>query len=76
MGMACNIDWKGRLLRLASGLIFLAGGAAMAIGWAHTAGGWRPWTASALAAAFGLFQVYQAWAGWCIARALGFKTRI
>jgi hypothetical protein len=76
MAIRCNIDWKGRVLRLASGLIFLGIGAALVVGWARPTGGWRAWSASAALAAFGLFQVFQAWAGWCIARALGFKTRI
>ena len=61
--MRCNLDRNGRLLRLVSGLILLAVGAAMIIGWAYLHGGRRAWSASAGVAAFGLFQVYEAWSG-------------
>ena len=38
------------------------------------AGGWV-WVGVAGLAIFGAFGIYEARAGWCVARAMGFKTK-
>ncbi|MCA9291626.1 MAG: hypothetical protein KDA25_10905 [Phycisphaerales bacterium] len=75
--MACNIDARGRVVRLVTGLVTLAlGVVAMLVAWlaawdhvAITVGG-------IVLCVFGAFGVIQGWAGWCAVRALGFRTRL
>ncbi len=61
-----NIELKGRLFRGLVGLALLAG-AALTL---HTS----LWLAGLLAAA-GVFAIFEALRGWCLARACGIKTR-
>ena len=73
--MQCNIDARGKRARLISGIIVLAIAVVLlilrAIGTLE--GGW-PWIAGGALLAIGLFQVWEARAGWCVMRAMGFKT--
>ena len=73
MKPTCNIDSRGKLARLIYGIILLIIGALL--GWhawnVHSIG-W--WIGAACCAAGGAFAVYEARAGWCIVRAMGFKT--
>jgi hypothetical protein len=74
MNRTCNIDARGRVARLIWGIILLLGSALLAILWAWPSGWWLAWAASFLIAASGFFAVYEAKAGWCALRAMGFKT--
>ena len=74
MALTCNIETKGRRARLISGILVLVAGIALAVAWAWPAGWWLAWLASLLTMGFGLFQIFEAWKGWCVIRALGFKT--
>ncbi|MEM6458309.1 MAG: hypothetical protein AAF710_02840 [Planctomycetota bacterium] len=75
--MQCNIDAKGKSVRLIGGLICLA--AAVAVG-VLTLSGLLPGLAGACVAAGllvgGGFMVFEARAGWCVVRAMGFKTPV
>jgi hypothetical protein len=75
--MNCNIDAKGKAARLVSGLVCIAAGFLLAllavVGFTRF---WLSMGSGLTLAAFGAFQVFEAWAGWCIMRALGFKTRM
>jgi len=78
MALECNIDSKGRALRLVAGLLAILGGAVAylilmleimpvpeSIG-----------TLGVLAMFIGgTFAIFEAKAGWCVVRALGFRTR-
>ena len=78
MVLECNIDSKGRAMRLVAGLLALLGGAVAyliimleimpvpeSIG-----------TVGVLAMVIGgAFAIFEAKAGWCVVRALGFRTR-
>lgn len=64
----CNIQREGRLLRLFVGLVLLA--AALLL---YRQG--FVWWVPALALVAGLFVLFEAARGWCLARAFGFKTR-
>ena len=78
MVLECNIDSKGRAMRLVAGLLALLGGAVAylilmleimpvpeSIG-----------TVGMLAMVIGgAFAIFEAKAGWCVVRALGFRTR-
>jgi hypothetical protein len=62
-----NIDRKGRMVRGLIGLALLAGAAACF----HTS----LWL-GALLAVSGLFGLFEALRGWCLARACGIRTKI
>ncbi len=70
MTLRCNIDGRGRLLRLALGAVL---GAAAVRVFAGTGGGWRL-AATALLGAAAAFVLFEAAAGWCAARACGLRT--
>ena len=74
--MQCNIDAKGKFVRLIYGLIMLAiaGVVALLIVMGVIGGAWA-WAAVVVLALLGGFGVFEARAGWCVARAMGFKTR-
>jgi hypothetical protein len=64
---APNLDRKGRLMRGVVGLALLAGAV---FGLAYSV-----WLGGLLTAA-GLFGLFEATRGWCLARACGIKTRL
>ena len=74
MALHCNIDSRGRAARLVYGLALLVAGAVMALTWARTADSAWPWVATAAVIAGGAFAIFEARAGWCALRAMGFKT--
>jgi len=73
--MQCNIDHRGRRARLISGIICLIIAVVLlalrAIG---TLDGAWPWIVGAALIPIGAFQIYEARKGWCVMRAMGFKT--
>jgi hypothetical protein len=76
--MQCNIDARGKRVRLISGIVVtLIGGGLLA--WTaggvarHQSWGWAVGGALVLG---GAFQIFEGWRGWCALRAIGFKTRI
>jgi len=76
MALACNIDAKGKAVRLRFGLGLLVLGAAATLFWAIPSGAALAWTLSLALLGGGAFSVFEARAGWCAVRALGFKTRV
>ena len=74
-GMECNIDHKGRLARLYTGIIAIVFGIALAlltyISVIPTALGWMAVAGSIFGGAFAIFEARK---GWCIVRAIGIKT--
>ena len=75
--MECNIDNGGKYVRLLLGIatvlfsipvimLTLTGELESNIGWMVVASMW----------AGGLFSIYEGWSGWCVVRALGFRTPI
>ena len=73
--MQCNIDAKGKVLRLVYGLVMiaLAGVVAGLVLLDILPGGWV-WAGVVALALLGGFGVFEARAGWCVMRAMGFKT--
>tara|TARA_B100000405_G_scaffold8968_1_gene7865 strand:+ start:466 stop:693 length:228 start_codon:yes stop_codon:yes gene_type:complete len=73
--MECNIGEKGKAARLRLGLMALAGALALALvilgGFVEGAIWWYGVGGATLG---GLFTIWEARAGWCIVRAMGFKT--
>lgn len=76
MPLQCNIDAKGKLVRLINGLLLALVGTIMLIFWAIGSGSWIAWTVSLVALVGGLFAIFEARAGWCVLRAMGFRTPI
>jgi hypothetical protein len=72
--MKCNIDGRGRSVRLVGGLVCLGIGALL-LG-AH----WIFYASTAIFALgtitilAGLFQIFESRTGWCAIRAMGIKT--
>jgi hypothetical protein len=74
--MQCNIDRRGRALRLSMGLATAATGAGLLLArWLFGLDAWSLWAALA-ALAGGGFMIYEGAMGWCAVRAMGFKTPI
>jgi hypothetical protein len=74
--MQCNIDAKGKAVRLGMGFVVMIVGVVLMMVWARGSGaGWK-WGVAGAVVAGGLFQIFEGWAGWCVVRAMGIKTRI
>jgi uncharacterized membrane protein HdeD (DUF308 family) len=74
MPLQCNIDSKGKLARLIYGLVLLAAGVAMIFFWAMPSGTALSWIITIALILGGAFAIFEARAGWCIIRAMGWKT--
>ncbi len=73
--MQCNIDHRGRRMRMALGTVLvLLGVVLVLLGVLEVVGGIWVWVAGAVAVALGGFGMFEARSGWCVARAMGFKT--
>ena len=75
MALVCNINARGKRTRLIIGLLLLlAAILAGIVGW------WKGsplfFIFSGILAVAGGFSVFEAAAGWCAVRAMGFKTRV
>jgi hypothetical protein len=73
----CNIDARGRSLRLIAGLVGLVAGLVLGVlmlgGVLESAWWWVPIVVLLLGGGFG---VYEGRVGWCALRAMGFKTPV
>jgi hypothetical protein len=74
--MQCNIDARGKAVRLINGIVGTLIGLVLLFAWALPRGGFIAWTVTCVLLAMGLFSIFEARAGWCVVRAMGFKTRI
>ena len=72
--MQCNIDNRGRVARIITGLLTAAVGIGLVV--AARLGSLPPWALwvglGCLAA--GAFSIFEGVKGWCVVRAMGFKT--
>tara|TARA_B110000444_G_scaffold224352_1_gene227478 strand:- start:15227 stop:15517 length:291 start_codon:yes stop_codon:yes gene_type:complete len=76
MALTCNIGAAGKVARLRTGILGVAGGLGLAV---LVATGILPtigWWAVAASVAGGSFSIWEARAGWCVVRAMGFKTPV
>jgi hypothetical protein len=76
MSLTCNIDARGKAARLRIGIAGIALGIVMLLGWALPVGGTIAWVATAAVLAGASFSVFEARAGWCVVRAMGFRTPV
>ncbi len=73
--MECNIDQKGRLARLYTGIIAIVFGIALALfTYFSVIPATLGWMAVAGSVFGGAFAIFEARKGWCIVRAIGIKT--
>jgi len=73
--MQCNIDQRGRTARALWGIVMVLLAAGWIAAWLYSGfGGWWSLIGAALLAATGLFSLYEAKKGWCVMRAMGFRT--
>ncbi|MGC4090260.1 MAG: hypothetical protein QM756_20745 [Polyangiaceae bacterium] len=63
-------------MRLRIGIVMALAGIVSTLAWALPFGGALGWGVSLGLLASGAFAIFEARAGWCAARALGFKTRV
>jgi len=78
--MQCNIDAKGKAVRLILGLVLaILGLIAISLRAFNLVPDdlamWSLGLGVGLLVA-GAFCIFEGWAGWCVVRAMGFKTRI
>jgi len=76
MSLRCNIDSKGKAIRLIYGIVMIVIAIVLGAVWARPSNGAVPWTVVAILFASGAFAVFEGWAGWCAIRAMGIKTRM
>lgn len=75
--MQCNIDAKGRAVRLISGLFSAGIGVVLTLLAVFDVIGHMPWLWVGIALLVtGGFQIYEGWAGWCVLRAMGIRTKL
>jgi len=72
--MQCNIDSKGKVIRMVNGMILIIAGIALMIVWAWGSGSVIAWIVTIAVGAAGGLSIFEARAGWCALRAMGFKT--
>ncbi|MFO0827885.1 MAG: hypothetical protein U0572_07010 [Phycisphaerales bacterium] len=72
--MQCNIDAKGKLVRLFGGIVIDAVGVTLLALW--LLGILPTWAAvvGGIATISGAFMIFEGAAGWCALRAMGMKT--
>jgi hypothetical protein len=76
MSLTCNIDARGKAARLRIGIVGLVVGMVLLFAWAIPTGGAAAWVVSLGVLVLAAFSVFEARAGWCAVRAMGFRTRI
>ncbi len=76
MAFICNIDARGKLARLKMGIGLVCVGVILLLGWALAFGATAGWVVSIILLIAGTFAIIEARAGWCLLRAIGFKTSI
>jgi hypothetical protein len=76
MALTCNIDARGKAARLVIGIVMLFIGLVLLFAWALPTGSGIAWFVALSVAIGGGFAIFEARAGWCVVRAMGFRTPI
>ncbi len=74
--MQCNIDARGKRVRLINGIVTLVVGIALLLAWAIPSQTVLAWALTITALVGGGFMVFEGRSGWCALRAMGFTTRM
>ena len=75
MPLQCNIDARGKRIRLIMGVVEVLLSIALLFAWALPSGSGLAWGLTVALFVFGAFAIFEARAGWCVIRAMGMKTR-
>jgi hypothetical protein len=75
MGLTCNIDQRGRKARLVSGVIVDVCGSGLLVAGLLT-GQMVLIIGGAVVSVAGTFMIFEGAVGWCVVRAMGFKTKL
>ena len=71
----CNIDARGKAVRLKLGINGLVAGLVLATAFYIAGIDWGiPWLIPLGIIGGGAFAIFEAWTAWCVVRALGFRT--
>ena len=74
MAFTCNIDQRGKTIRLFIGAFLETIGILLGVLWFfEVVPGWAIYPAAAIWIS-GIFVIFEAVVGWCAVRAMGFKT--
>ncbi len=77
MALECNIDDRGKAYRFLGGVAAIVGGVALAgLAAANVVSHELIWVPIISALGGGAFAIFEARAGWCIVRAMGFRTPV
>jgi hypothetical protein len=76
MSLTCNIDARGKAARLRIGIVGLVVGVVLLFAWAVPTGAAAAWLVTSGVLVAAAFSIFEARAGWCALRAMGFHTRI
>jgi len=76
MALTCNIDAKGKKVRLINGIVTVTIALLVMGIWAIPTGSIVGWGLFAFLLLAGGFMIFEARAGWCVMRAMGFKTPV
>ena len=74
MPLSCNIDARGKLVRLWYGIALVLIGLILLFAWALRSGSVMAWVATVLCVVGGAFAIFESRKGWCVLRAMGVKT--
>jgi hypothetical protein len=74
MTLACNIDARGKAARLVIGMVMLFIGLVLLFAWALPTDSGTAWFVAVSVIVGGGFAIFEARAGWCAVRAMGFRT--
>jgi hypothetical protein len=76
MALQCNIDSRGKRARLVSGIVMVIVALILVGAWAWPSRSAVGWAIALFFILAGAFSIFEARAGWCALRAMGFKTRV
>ncbi|HZZ41424.1 MAG TPA: hypothetical protein VFE58_00675 [Tepidisphaeraceae bacterium] len=74
MALQCNIDGRGKVVRLICGMMVGVMGGLILGFHAYGSGSVVLWGLGCAGVVAGGFMIFEAWAGWCVVRAMGKKT--
>ena len=76
MPLTCNIDARGKLVRLWYGIALLVTGVILLFAWALPRGTVMAWVVTIGCVFGGALAIFESRKGWCVVRAIGIKTPI
>jgi uncharacterized membrane protein HdeD (DUF308 family) len=76
MTFACNIDGRGRTFRLVVGVLLVLAGSLLLLVWALPTGSVLAYLVAIPMILGGAFSIFEARAGWCVVRSLGYRSPI